>query len=130
MSYGGGYLSAPNIVLMGSGPATALPFLASLMAWGRSGLAARVEHGMAQAAELVELVSSDERFELWGQPTAGVVVWRPRGVDLVGLRRRLAEGWVAIVEVDGEQWLRCVPANLSADVHSLFSQTVAVLEHA
>ena len=50
LSYGGGYLSAPNIGLLGSGPATALPFLASLLAWGREGLAERVEHGMAQAA--------------------------------------------------------------------------------
>ena len=128
LSYGGGYLSAPNIGLLGSGPATALPFLASLLAWGRAGLAERVEHGMAQASQLVELVVDDARFELWGQPTTGVVVWRPRNVDLVALRARMNQGWVAIVDVDGEAWLRCVPANLSADVRALFAQTTAALE--
>ena len=34
MSYGGGYLAAPNIGVAGSAPATAIPFAASLMAWG------------------------------------------------------------------------------------------------
>ena len=83
---------------------------------------------MAQASQLVELVEDDARFELWGRPTTGVVVWRPRNVDLVALRARMNQGWVAIVDVDGEAWLRCVPANLSADVRALFAQTTAALE--
>ena len=128
LSYGGGYLSAPNVGLLGSAPASALPFLASLLAWGHDGLAARVEAGMDQAEQLVGLVHSDARFELWGAPTTGVVVWRPKGLDLMRLRAQLDHGWVAIVDLDGEPWFRCVPANLSADVDALFAQVLAAIE--
>jgi len=127
MSYGGGYLSAPNIGLLGSAPATALPFAASLLCWGRAGLAERIETGMAAAATFARLVEDGSRFELWGPPETGVVVWRPRTVSAAALRERLRGAWVSVTDIDGEVWLRAVAANPSADPRYVYERAVAAL---
>ena len=49
VSFGGGYLAAPNVGLLGSHANTALPLAATLLAWGRTGIAARIEPDMAVA---------------------------------------------------------------------------------
>lgn len=128
MSYGGGYLSAPNIGVAGSTAATAVPFAASLLAWGQQGLAERVELGMSQTATLTELIRRDSRFELWGEPTTGIVVWRPVAARAADVRAKLRDAWVSLTDIDGDLWLRSVPANLSADAEHVFSAVVAALD--
>ena len=56
MSYGGGYLSAPNIGLIGSAPASALPLAATLLHWGRSGLSDHLNADMKNGEKLVSLI--------------------------------------------------------------------------
>jgi len=128
MSYGGGYLAAPNIGLLGSAPANALPFAATLLAWGRSGFAERIDEGMAKAEQLAALVDADPRFELWGPPTTGVVVWRPTALSAADVRARLVDAWVSLTDIDGELWLRSVAANPSADPTHVFERVVAALQ--
>ncbi|MBT6277101.1 MAG: aspartate aminotransferase family protein [Chromatiales bacterium] len=128
MSYGGGYLSAPNIGLLGSAPANALPFAATLLAWGRTGLAKLIEDGMDMAVTFAGLIDADDRFELWGPPTTGIVVWRPRHIGPGALRDRLQDAWVSLTDIDGEVWLRCVAANPSADPEWVMQRVIAALE--
>ncbi len=102
--------------MLGSHGAAALPLAATLLAWGRAGMAERIERCMEIAARLAELVEADERLELCSGPETGVVVWRPLGdVDLDELRGRMARGFVSIAELDGERRLRSVSANPMAD---------------
>ncbi len=127
ISYGGGYLAAPNVGLLGSAPATALPLAATLLAWGRSGLAQRIESDMAKADQLADLIAADDRFELWGPNRSGVVVWRPKRATAVEVRARLRDAWVSLTDIDGEFWLRSVTANPSADPAHVFERVVAAL---
>ena len=132
LSFGGGYLSAPNVGVVGSAPASALPLAATLLAWGQQGLAKRIEDDLEKAKALCRLIEQDERFELWagGGSTAGatgVVVWRPRNVPAAEVRDRLRGAWVSLTEIDGERWLRCVSANPSADPERVFAAVVAAL---
>jgi len=115
LSFGGGYLAAPNIGVLGSHGATALPLLATLRAWGRRGVAARIERCMELAAELARLVGGHDDLELFALPTTGVVLWRPRDADARAVRARLRRTYVSLVEVAGETWLRSVAANPLAD---------------
>jgi L-2,4-diaminobutyrate decarboxylase len=138
LSFGAGYLSAPNIGVVGTAPASALPLAATLLAWGRQGLASRIEGDLEKAQALCQLVSQDERFELWtgagcgstgaGAGATGVVVWRPRDVPAAEVRDRLRGAWVSLTDIDGERWLRCVSANPSADPELVFAAVVAALE--
>lgn len=127
MSYGGGYLAAPNIGLLGSAPASALPLAACLLAWGRRGVCERVESTMAKADELITLIKADDRFELWGPNISGIVVWRARGQDTRQLRNKVEDAWLSLVDLDGEVWLRCVAANPSADPQWVFDKVCSAL---
>jgi hypothetical protein len=47
-------------------------------AWGRKGIAARIERCLAAEQQSAAAIRNDERFELMAPPTTGIVVWRPR----------------------------------------------------
>lgn len=116
ISFGGGYLAAPNVGVLGSHGAAALPLAATLLAWGHAGTAERIDRCMEIAARLCELIEADDRLELCSGPETGIVVWRPLGdVDLDVLRGRMQRGFVSITELDGERRLRSVSANPMAD---------------
>ena len=127
LSYGGGYLATPNIGLLGSTPAAAVPLAAMLLSWGRTGLVQRIESDMTKANQLAQLIESDPRFLLWGPNQTGVVVWRPVDVEPSDVRNRLENGWVSLTEADGQTWFRSVAANPSADPSYLFDQVSAAL---
>jgi L-2,4-diaminobutyrate decarboxylase len=116
ISFGGGYLAAPNVGVLGSHGAAALPLAATLFAWGHAGTVERIDRCMEIAARLCELIEADDRLELCSGPETGIVVWRPLGdVDLDVLRGRMQRGFVSITELDGERRLRSVSANPMAD---------------
>ena len=116
ISFGSGYLAQPNVGVLGSHGASALPLAATLLAWGRSGTAERIERCMDIAARLCKLIEADERLELCSGPETGVVVWGPLGdIDLDALRAGMERGFVSITELDGARRLRSVSANPMAD---------------
>jgi L-2,4-diaminobutyrate decarboxylase len=116
ISFGSGYLATPNVGVLGSHGAAALPLAATLLAWGRAGAAERIDRCMEIAARLCALIEADDRLELCSGPETGIVVWRPLGdVDLDALRDRMERGFVSIAELDGERRLRSVSANPMAD---------------
>lgn len=116
MSFGGEYLAVPNVGILGSHGATAVPLLTTLLAWGRTGLAARIERCMLFAAQLAESIQGDPRLELLGSPETGIVVWRTRDKNAFAhTHRRLPSGSVSTTKINGEHWFRCVAANPNAD---------------
>ncbi len=128
ISYGGsGYLAVPNVGMLGSHGASALPLLVTLSAWGERGVAARIDRCMTIAAELAARVADDDRLELFRPPTTGVVLWRPRGRSLERVRGELRRSFVSIAEVNGERWFRSVAANPLADPHLLVDETLRLL---
>lgn len=115
LSFGGAYLAAPNVGLLGSHGAAAVPLYATLLAWGREGLVTRIDRCMELAAELAERIAAEPAFELRGAPMSGVVVWRPRGADPELVRRGMEGAFVSLVRLEGEVWWRSVAANPMAE---------------
>jgi L-2,4-diaminobutyrate decarboxylase len=127
LSFGGPYLAAPNIGLLGSHGATAVPLFATLLAWGRDGLASRLDTCMAAAEKFAAFVEEDPRLELLDHPETGVVVWRPRDKTVEQLWTALPVGLASKTTVAGTQWLRCVAANPSADVDAIIDAVQRVI---
>jgi L-2,4-diaminobutyrate decarboxylase len=115
ISYGGGYLAAPNVGLLGSHGASALPLALTLLAWGREGTARRIEGCMELSRRLAERVQAESRLELFGSPVTGVVLWRAVGVPAAEVQARLKGAFVSLTRVHGDTWLRSVAANPNAD---------------
>lgn len=120
ISFGGAYLAVPNIGVLGSHGAVAVPLLATLLAWGRQGLAERIERCMRFAEMLATFVRDDPRLVLLGAPQTGVVVWRPRQqADFDRIAAMLPVGAVSTTVLSGTRWFRNVAANPNADVRLL-----------
>ncbi len=117
ISFGGAYLATPNVGVLGSHGAVAVPLLATLLSWGRSGIAARIERCMDIADELATLVSNDERLELLAPPETGIVVWRMIETDLTErLHAALPPGSTSLTTLPSGRWLRNVAANPNFDI--------------
>lgn len=128
LSFGADYLLKDNIGLQGSHGAMALPLMAMLLAWGRAGVAERIERCMRLAEELEERVRTEDRLELRGSSATGVVVWRVKGVSPRALVSQLETVQVAAVTIDGEDWLRSVAINPMADVDLVVSEVLRKAE--
>ncbi len=127
ISSGGAYLAAPNIGVLGSHGAMAVPLLATLMAWGREGLAARIEKCIHVAEIIANHVSQDDRLELLAWPVTGVVNWRPKDPRLFdGWYQSLPQGMVSTTTLRGEKWFRNVIANPSANASAITDAIKAV----
>ncbi|HEY7657078.1 MAG TPA: pyridoxal-dependent decarboxylase [Burkholderiales bacterium] len=116
ISFGGGYLAKPNVGVQGSRSAAAIPLLATLLAWGREGLARRLDHLMSVADQLADAIEASRRFELWNRPQAGITVFRPVDLRTAAFVRAVPVGMLSTCELDGETWARSVAANPSVDV--------------
>ena len=62
---------------MGSRGAIGLPLLATLMAWGKEGLAKRLDGCMTLSDELHSHLLETGVY-IFAKPTSGVILWRPR----------------------------------------------------
>ena len=131
VSFGGAYLAIPNVGVLGSHGATATALLATLLAWGRQGIAQRIEHCMDLALCLRDFVVADERLVLYTQPQTGIVVWRPKDENSFNhVLQQLPFGSTSTTSIAGEKWFRNVAANPSADIDLLIAAIQGVLsEH-
>lgn len=130
ISFGGSYLSEPNIGLLGSHGATAIPLLAMLWSWGRVGVAKRIEHCVQMADTLAQHFSKDSQVELLGQPQTAIVVWRPCQVHLVEqIVKQLPAGIASTVTINNEKWIRHTATNPNADIVQIIQEINFVLDH-
>jgi L-2,4-diaminobutyrate decarboxylase len=128
VSFGGAYLATPNVGVLGSHGAAATVLTATLLAWGREGVAERIEHCMALAHRLCDFVANDERLALYAQAQTGIVVWRPKDDRLFDLMlNQLPAGSTSKTTISGGKWLRNVAANPNADVDLLIESIERVL---
>lgn len=120
------YLARPNTGIEGTRSAAALPLLTTLLAWGREGLAERIERCMAIAEALAARLAADPRCELRQGPETGVINWRPRRADTTRVIAAL-EGTSSAFTIDGAPWVRQVSANPHADIEALWTRIDAAL---
>jgi L-2,4-diaminobutyrate decarboxylase len=124
ISFGGAYLAVPNIGILGSHGAVAVPLIATLMAWGQRGLAERIDRCMGNAALLAQALSRDPNWRLFAEPETGVVLFRPISDDCESALARLPTGLASSTRINGEAWLRCVAANPNADIAAVLEAVV------
>lgn len=116
LSVDGDYLAVPNVGLLGSHGATAAPLLATLLAFGRSGIADVIDHCMDLAVDLFERIDAHDDLVADSFPVTGVVVWKHRTVPTDDIVRALPDDVVvSSTTIAGERWLRSVAANPLAD---------------
>jgi len=121
ISFGGGYLAAPNIGVQGSRGAAAIPLLATMIAWGRIGIADRIDHTMSMASTFANEMSKEDSISLWAMPKTGVTVFRPLTINTEEFLKSLPEGMFSNCILDDVKWIRSVAANPLADIKEIIS---------
>lgn len=119
ISLGGGYLATPNIGVQGSRGASAIPLLATMIAWGKEGIADRIDHAMSMANMLATELIKEDNISLWAMPTTGITVFRPLTMHTEEFYQRLPEGMFSTCMLDNVKWLRSVAANPLADIEEI-----------
>lgn len=125
ISLGGGYLAKPNIGVQGSRSAAAIPLLATLLAWGREGVAKRLDHLMQTANSLADAIEKSDDLELWGRPVTAINVFRPLRSSTAAFVKALPHGMLSTCVLDGETWARSVAANPSVDMDLVVDSILA-----
>ena len=116
ISFGGGYLVRPNVGVQGSRSAAAIPLLATLLAWGREGVAQRLDYLMGVAEAVANAIEKSDRLTLWSQPQTGINVFRPVDSTAAAFVQAVPAGMLSTCVLGGETWVRSVAANPSVDV--------------
>jgi len=129
IGFDGAYLAEPNVGVLGSrGDGAALAMAATIMAWGRRGIAARIERCMAIADELETGVRRDDRLAIRHEQQSGVVLWRPRSRDAESVRNALRDAFVSLTRLEDGPWLRSVAANPNADPSGVVAAVLDAIE--
>jgi len=129
LSFGGPYLVKPNVGLLGSHGAAGVPLLAMLLAWGREGLASRLDSCMKAADDLTALLAEDSKYQIFSAPITGVVLWRPRSLPFEEAKRLLEGISISTAVIDGEVWFRCVASNPMVSARTYFDSIHSRLRH-
>lgn len=131
VSFGGAYLQTPNVGVLGSHGAAAVPLMATLLAFGRTGLEARIDRMMRLADDLRGRLHAHPNAQLFGHGASGVVLWRPS--DSTDIDRDLASlprGLTSRTTIGGQPWLRQVAANPKADIEAIWQPIERLLNRA
>lgn len=121
VSFGGAYLAVPNVGVLGSHGATAAALLATLLAWGQTGLVERIDRAMDLADDLWQRLDTHPKAQLFGPQTSGVILWRPSSdMDIDQAQASLPVGSVSRTSIHGRPWLRHVAANACADIEAIW----------
>ncbi len=119
MSFGSGYLADPNVGVQGSRGASAIPLMATLLAWGREGIADRLDEAMSLATRLATELNKERNICLWAMPETGVTIFRPVTMSVEDFQQYLPDGMFSNCILNREKWVRSVAANPMADIDKI-----------
>ncbi len=128
ISFGGSYLTTPNVGVQGSRSAAGVALLGTLLAWGRTGLAERLEKAVELTDALAQRLDTDARSELLQTPETGVLNWRPvpGSSETEDVLAKLGPTGSRTM-VNKELWVRQVAANMNADLESIWAKIDRIL---
>jgi L-2,4-diaminobutyrate decarboxylase len=123
------YLATPNVGIQGSRGASAIPLLATMLAWGVDGFSQRIDRNMQMANQLAAFVASHPHLTLWQKPVTGVTVFVPTIISVEALLQKLPEGMFSTCNINANVYLRSVAANPNADIKLILNSLEKALQN-
>ena len=104
------------------------PLLATLMTWGKRGLAERLDSCMTLSTKLYSHLLNSNVL-VFSPPVSGVILWRPKAqYSADEIFSRLPLGSASLTTVNDEKWVRHVAANPNMQIDLLCSKITEALE--
>ena len=114
-------MSSPNIGVQGSRGASAVSLLATIIAWGREGIAYYIDLAISNSEKFAIEVQKNERICLWAFPQTGVTVFRAVDLSTRDFMAHLPAGMFSSCNFGHETWVRSVAANPMTDIDQILS---------
>ena len=112
-------MSSPNIGVQGSRGASVVSLLATIIAWGREGIAHYIDLAMSNSKKFAIEVQKNERISLWAFPQTGVTVFRAVDLGTRDFMAHLPAGMFSSCNFGRETWVRAVAANPMTDIDQI-----------
>ena len=101
------------------------------MAWGREGLAERIDRSMDLADTLWRRLNDHPKAEVYREPETGVILWRPTfPASNEEVKAALPSGSVSTTSIGDQGRLRHVAANPNADIEHVWAAISTYLDRA
>lgn len=127
VSFGGSYLKVPNVGLLGSASARAVPLMATLLAFGQNGIASLIDEAILRMDGLYKELSEMPGVVTFKPPNTGVLLWRPTSRSAESVIEKLPVGMSSLTKVNEMTWLRQVAANPMAEIDLIFATIRSVV---
>ena len=127
ISIDGSYLATPNVGVQGSRGAAAIPLLATLLAWGRDGMAEHIDSSMDIADALYRRLEDNPNIETRHPPQSGINLFASTAELPDKLLEELPPGMFSRATINDRSWLRSVAANPLADVDRIIAGLESVM---
>ena len=121
ISFGGSYLTTPNIGVQGSRGASAIPLLATLIALGKDGIVELIEHTLEMSDKLFNELSKEKNICVLESQQTAITIFRPLNCTAEDFFKQLPEGMFSTCTIDNQLWIRSVAANPLADIDKIIS---------
>lgn len=129
ISFGGAYLASPNIGVLGSRSANAIPLLATFLAWGKQGTAARIDATMELIESLQSRLQQRNEVSMYQPNSTGVILWRvENNAKTLSVFEQLPQGAASTTNIDECLWIRQVGANPNVNIDKLWKKIERVLD--
>jgi L-2,4-diaminobutyrate decarboxylase len=129
ISFGGAYLASPNIGVLGSRSANAIPLLATFLAWGKQGMAARIDATMELIESLQSRLQQRNEVSMYQPNSTGVILWRvENNAKTLSVFEQLPQGAASTTNIDECLWIRQVGANPNVNIDKLWKKIERVLD--
>ena len=107
--------------------ASAVSLLATIMAWGREGIAHFIDLAMSNSEKFAIEIQKNERINLWAFPQTGVTVFRPVDLSTRDFMANLPSGMFSSCKFWSRNLVRSVAANPMTDIEQVLRIVKKVL---
>ncbi len=128
ISFGGSYLTTPNVGVQGSRGASAIPLLATLIAFGKDGIVELIEHSINMSNKLYEELTKEKNISVLEVPQTAITIFRPLNCTTERFFKQLPQGMFSTCILDDKLWIRSVAVNPLANIDEIISSLKKILQ--
>ena len=128
ISFGGSYLTTPNIGVQGSRGASAISLLATFIAFGTNGIVEIIEHSIDMSNKLNKELSKEKSISILEKPQTAITIFRPLNCSTKSFFEQLPKNMFSTCMIDDKLWIRSVAVNPLADMDKIISTIKKALQ--
>ena len=127
MSFGSSYLSRENVGIQGSKGANGVNLLATLLFFGKKGIAKLIEHSFEMSKRLRDALHKIDNIEIYEGSQSAILLFRVKNLDTDEFLKRVPRGMFSSCKIGSDYWIRAVALNPLADIWEIVKEVKKIV---